>query len=101
VDLGLLIIVVVSLLVRRPFTLAYAKERVPPELWSSPTFIRVNDMITAAWAGAFLVIGMADMLMLYKPDVPLWVGIAITLAALFRAFNFPSWSPERVRAAAQ
>src|ERR1700743_664329 len=36
VDLGLLVIVLVSLALRRPFTLQYARESVAPEFWSSP-----------------------------------------------------------------
>lgn len=35
VDAGLLLIVVASIIVRRPFTLQYARERVPRELWAS------------------------------------------------------------------
>ena len=52
VDAGLLLIVV-SLAVRRPFTLQYARETVAPELWTTPRFVRANYVITAIWAVAF------------------------------------------------
>jgi hypothetical protein len=40
VDLGLLVIVLVSMALRRPFTLQYAREQVPAELWNSAQFMR-------------------------------------------------------------
>src|SRR5262245_4123438 len=46
VDAGLLLIVLVSLALRQPFTLQYAREQVPAELWGSPRFIRANYIIT-------------------------------------------------------
>jgi hypothetical protein len=50
VDAGLLLIVLASLAIRRPFTLQYAPEQVSMDLWSSPGFIRTNYGITAVWA---------------------------------------------------
>src|SRR5579872_3801978 len=38
VDAGLLLVVLVSIMIRRPFTLQYAREQVPRDLWSSPNF---------------------------------------------------------------
>jgi hypothetical protein len=97
VDAGLLIIVLVSLAVRRPFTLAYAKEQAPREYWNSPVFLRLNDVLTSAWAAAFGVLVAADLLMIYVPSVPLTVGIVVTIAALAAAIWFSRWYPEKVR----
>jgi all-trans-retinol 13,14-reductase len=36
-----------SLLAGAPFTIQYAREQVPPELWRSPVFIRINQYIAA------------------------------------------------------
>jgi len=98
VDGGLLAIVLVSLAVRQPFTLQYAKEQTPPEVWRNPAFLHVNDVITAGWAAAFAAMVAADLLMLYVPAVPLWVGIAVTVAALLAAVRFTLWYTARVRA---
>jgi hypothetical protein len=95
VDAGLLLIVVASIVVRRPFTLQYARERVARDLWDSPEFVRTNYVITAAWAGAFAVMVAADLVMLYIPTLPRWVGIAATVAALYGAFSFTDWYPKR------
>jgi hypothetical protein len=94
-DAGLLLIVLASIIVCRPFTLQYARERVARELWDSPEFVRTNYVITAAWAGAFAVMVAADLVMLYVPTLPRWVGIAATVAALYGAFSFTDWYPKR------
>jgi hypothetical protein len=73
VDAGLLLVVLVSMAVRQPFTLQYAREKVSPEHWSSPDFIRVNYIVTA---------------------VPLRVGVWTTIIAIFGAFRFTSWYPD-------
>lgn len=98
VDAGLLLIVIASLAIGRPFTSQYAREQVPAELWSSPEFIRTNTVITSVWAGAFAVLVAADLLMLLRADVPLRVGIVITVLALAGAFKFSAWYPQRRRA---
>jgi hypothetical protein len=97
VDAGLLVIVLLSLIVRRPFTLAYARERVPATSWTSPAFLKVNRTLTAAWALAFAFLVASDMLMLRAPAVPRAVGIATTVAALLGALIFTSRYPARAR----
>jgi hypothetical protein len=99
VDGGLLLVVLISMALRRPFTLQYAREKVSPDLWNSPEFIRVNYVITAVWAAAFAIMVIADLVMLYLPAVPLKVGIWVTILAIFGAFRFTSWYPERNRPA--
>ena len=44
-----LAIMVVSVVIKRPFTLQYAQESTPPELWGTPGFIYVNQAITYVW----------------------------------------------------
>jgi hypothetical protein len=100
VDLGLLLIVIVSMALRRPFTLQYARESVPREFWDNPEFIRTNYVITAVWALAFIVMVIADLLLLYVPSLPPRVGIIATIAALVAAVKFTQWYPERAKAKA-
>lgn len=42
VDTGLRAIVLASLLIGTPFTLQYAREETPPEIWGQPEFLRTN-----------------------------------------------------------
>jgi hypothetical protein len=98
VDAGLLLIVLVSIAIRQPFTLQYAREQVPREYWGHAVFIRTNNIITGAWAAAFGVLVVADLVLLYAPDVPPWVGVSATILALLAAVKFTGWYPARVRA---
>lgn len=94
VDAGLLAIVVVSMAVGRPFTLQYAREQVPPEFWSSPDFIRTNYVITAVWALAFIVMVIAEIALLYVPNLTPRVGVIAIVLALVSAVKFTGWYPE-------
>jgi hypothetical protein len=98
VDIGLLLIVLISMVIGRPFTLQYAHEQVAPELWKRPQFIRTNYVISGIWALAFAVMVIAELALLYMPNLPRRVGIVAIIVALVCAVKFTSWYPERVRA---
>jgi hypothetical protein len=59
VDGGLLLIILLSMLVRRPFTLQYAREQVSAVVQGSPTFIKTNYIITSIWALAMAILVIA------------------------------------------
>ena len=63
VDGGLLLIILLSIMVSRPFTLQYAREQVPASVQDSPRFTRTNYIISAVWAVAMAVIVLADLTM--------------------------------------
>jgi len=44
-----------TLLVHRPFTLGIAREKAAKEVWNSPWFLRMNNVITTVWGVSFLV----------------------------------------------
>jgi hypothetical protein len=95
VDAGLLLIVLFTMVLGRPFSLQYARERVAREHWDHPDFLRVNYVISAAWAVAFAVMTLADIVMAYAPDLPHVDGVVTTVAALWAAAWFTGWYPDR------
>jgi hypothetical protein len=95
VDAGLLLIVLGSMVGRRPFTLQYAREQDPSELWNRPEFIQTNYVITGVWALAFGVMVLAELALLYVPGLPPRVGIVAIILALVGAVKFTGWYPER------
>jgi len=101
VDGGLLAIVLVSLAIRNPFTMQYAREQVPRRYWSSPQFFAANVVISAVWAGAFAILVAADAAAEYLPIVPLWLDITASVAAFSGAVGFTVWYPAFVRRRAQ
>jgi hypothetical protein len=98
VDCGLLAIALLSLAIRFPFTLQYAREVVDAKTADLPGFLTANYLITAVWALAFLLMLMANLLMIYLPGMPLWSGLAIAFAARNTALYFTRWYPRYRRA---
>jgi hypothetical protein len=95
VDGGLMLIVLASIALRQPFTLQYAREVVGREHWHSPDFVHTNYVISAAWAVAFGVLVLADIVMAYVPALPHSTGVVATVAALIATVKFTSWYPEQ------
>jgi hypothetical protein len=86
-----------GLAVRRPFTLGIAKQQTPEEYWRLPVFLRINVVLTMAWAIAFTVTGAVLAVL----DVA-HVGPVVTIPAQVAGFVIPAVFtakyPERVRA---
>jgi hypothetical protein len=98
VDGGVLAIALVSLAIRMPFTLQYAREKVDAETRRLPGFVRANYVITWFWTAALVLMLIADILTVYAPELPLWVGVAIAFAARNGAVYFSKWYPQYQRA---
>jgi hypothetical protein len=97
VDAGVLAISLASLTLRRPFTLQYAREVVDADTAKLPGFLRANYVITWAWTAAFLLMLVANVLMIYVPGLPLWSGLMIAFAARNTAVYFTKWYPKHRR----
>src|SRR6266403_1978689 len=98
VDAGVFAISLTSLVIRKPFTLQYAREMVDADTAQLPGFMRANYIITWTWTGAFLLMMIANVLMIYVPGLPLWSGIVIAFAARNSAVYFTKWYPQHRRA---
>lgn len=88
---------IVTLLIRRPFTLAYAKDTTPREHWDSPLFLKVNYGISAAWAAAFLVSavsGAYGIAVLGDPD-NFWTTWILPIGAMIFAVSFTEFYPKK------
>jgi len=99
-NIALAVIALGSIAIREPFTLQYARESAPREVWNTPEFLHVNYVITWAWAIAF-VIGAASGF--YGDQVldnsdNLWTGWVIQTAAIILAIQFTQWYPDRAQA---
>ena len=97
VDGGLLGIALVSLAIGRPFTLQYARERVPEQFWGLPVFLATNRIITGVWAATFAIHVAADAAAEYVPAIPIWLDVVVSVAAFGGAVWFSRRYPEAVR----
>lgn len=99
-NIALVVIVLGSILIRRPFTLAYAKEDTPPEYWDTPEFLRINYLIAWVWAVAFIIQAASG---LYGDAVldnsnNIWTGWIIQTLPMIIAAQFTIWYPARLDA---
>jgi hypothetical protein len=99
VDGGLLLIVLLSMVFQRPFSMQYARESVDRQHWNSQEFLRTNYVISAAWAVAFGVLVLADVVMDFMPALPHAGSVVATAVALAGAAWFTGWYPEQHRRA--
>lgn len=88
--------VIVTLLIRWPFTLAYAKDTTPEEHWDTPAFLRINYVISAFWGGAFVVSALAGAygdLVLGDND-NFWTAWIVPIGMLIWAVAFTEFYPD-------
>jgi len=85
-----------TILFRFPFTLQYSREGVEPERVKSPSFLRVNYIITAVWAVAFtLGFGVDAFLMTHpSPSLVFWDNLKWVFMVI--AVIFTIWYPAYV-----
>ena len=94
VDLGVLTLALGSILLRLPFTLQYARESVPADTARHPAFMTINYTLSWAWTCAFVAMIIADLLAVYLPSLPVWVGLGVAFAARNSAIFFTRWYPK-------
>jgi hypothetical protein len=101
-NIALVVIVLGSILIRHPFTLAYAKEDAPRDLWDNPGFIRTNYVISWVWAIAFVIEALSGFYgdAVLHDSNNIWTGWIIQTLPMIIAAQFTLWYPARVRAAA-
>lgn len=88
-----------SMAVRVPFTVQYARERVPRELWNTRGFMHTNYVITAVWGLAFLVAAVAGLYgdLVLRDSDNIWTNWLIQIGAIIVALRFTEWYPGVVR----
>jgi hypothetical protein len=104
VVLGLYVLATVPVM---PFTEEYARQTVPRQYWGSPTFRRVNRVLSAAWGVAIVVIGAAGLLVTaldahaVDPSrnnlVDLLLNWVVPIAVIWWMVRFTATYPDRVR----
>ncbi len=95
-NLALTAFVVITILMRQPFTLQYAKETTDPAFWDHPVFLRINYTISWVWGAAFAfqsVMGLYGDAVL-KNNNNLWTGWLLQIAALVFAISFTEFWPD-------
>ncbi|WP_406284343.1 hypothetical protein [Embleya sp. NBC_00896] len=86
-----------SLAMRNPFTLVIARRTTPREIWELPAFLRVNVVITVAWAASFTVTAIA-LYLVKANDLSSALAIAVQAGGFVLPAMFTARYPAIVQA---
>ncbi len=97
--IGLIILVLVPVV---PFTEQFARETTPPAYWSSPTFKKINRVLSVGWGLAIFAVGLSRVAAAVinghtthrLPE--LLLGLAVPSVILLYMLRFSKSYPERV-----
>jgi hypothetical protein len=97
--IGLIILVLVPVI---PFTEQFARGTTPPAYWSSPTFKKINRVLSAAWGLAIFAIGLSRVAAAAinghttRRLPELLLGLAVPSVILLYMLKFSKSYPDRV-----
>ncbi len=86
-----------TIALKKPFSLDYAREHTDPSLWDNPLFIRTNVIITSAWAMVFTVNTVLAWGKTKHFVLPEWGYEIVTYTFLVGAAAFTTWYPNYAR----
>ena len=85
-----------TVLVKRPFTLAYAKEHTSPAQWTSPRFVKTNMIIASVWGACLSVNAALAFGKMQAVVVSELVYDILSYVFLIAAAIFTTWYPKHV-----
>ena len=97
--LGLIILILVPVI---PFTEQFARETVPQAEWSSPTFKKINRVLSTAWGLAIFAVGLSRVAAAAinghttRRLPELLLGLAVPAAIILYMLKFSKSYPDRV-----
>lgn len=95
----LFLISLVSILIKKPFTLQYAMEQVPEEYWNSPLFIKINYHLTIAWTIGFFIDTVAATIVLDFPQFHSmafkWIPTVILVILIYGNSWYPDYAKKK------
>jgi hypothetical protein len=97
--IGLVILALVPVI---PFTEQFARESTPQAYWSSPTFKKINRVLSLGWGAAILGVGVSRLIAAEinghttRRLPELLLGLVVPAAILFYMLKFSKSYPDRV-----
>jgi phytoene dehydrogenase-like protein len=86
-----------GLLIGSPFTLEYARDDYPRELWHNPQFVLTNQIITIVWACVFTLITLVGLASASGAALPAlvtnWLPALLTVLGFAGTLALPKWLP--------
>src|ERR1700759_4407638 len=95
-------LIILALIPVMPFTEQFARESVPQAEWSSPTFKKINRVLSTGWGLAIFAVGLSRVAAAAinghttRPLPELRLGLFVPGAIILYRLRFPKSSPARV-----
>jgi hypothetical protein len=97
----LLGLVLLSMVIGKPFTIQFAMEKVPEHLWTTPSFMSVNYLISFVWAVEFTLSIIFNILGVYVyPDnnaARIAPGTVTLVLAILFTKKYPEYAREQAK----
>ena len=87
-ELSLFLLLAIPLVLKRPFSVDYARLDPKEAGWPQSLFLKVNYLVSSVWVVAFAVMAIADGAVTFAPELPLYASIAVSVVALAAAVTF-------------
>lgn len=84
----------VSILIRKPFTIQYAKETVEKDKWNHPLFWKINYILSAFWGFIFLFHLSIHFVEIYFFSINSLVANFLSYGSTIFAILFTTWFPD-------
>lgn len=91
---GVVAAVALGSLFSDPFTAQYARQQTPRDLWDSPVFKHINQVLTAAWGVVFALMALSTWLAIRIPSMDDWFNWVIPVVLLVGVIKFTERYPE-------
>ncbi|MCX6355821.1 MAG: hypothetical protein NTZ78_13095 [Candidatus Aureabacteria bacterium] len=88
---ALALTVLSSILIKKPFTLQYARETAPRERWNNPIFLHKNLVLSWVWFGVFIFNLSVPVANRIYPGLPMILNWVVSLCTFAIAMKFTHW----------
>lgn len=89
----------ISIAIDKPFTMQYARESVPQEKWTHPTFIEINQTVSLVWAILFSLSFCLHVMIMQALFDPIWLTrmiFLLTALGIIFSIYYPKHARQKI-----
>lgn len=95
-EAGLFLLLAGALVLKHPFSVAYARLDPKEAGWPAALFLKVNYLVSGVWVAGFAIMALADGIITFDPRLPIYASMAVNVLALAAAVTFTLRYPAHV-----
>lgn len=90
----------ISIAIGKPFTMQYARESVPQEKWTHPSFIKINQIVSFVWAILFSLSFCLHVMIMKALFDHVWLTrmiFGLTALGIIFSIYYPKYARQKIR----